>query len=1002
MAGSVSIQCSKCKAKLKLKNPKAVGKKVPCPKCKQPFVVKPLPEPEDDDDFLSNLDSFDEDYAAPDEDYAAPALPPIPGRRSSSKQNTRKPSEPVHWQKLALIAGGGLLGVALLGGLVWVAVSALSGSGSDNRLDLSYLPPDSELIVSIRVADAWNAPILESLLNKPEVQKNIGEMREKIGLEPADIQSVIIGFSGLLERQKQSAQQNMMQAGGPIVPLPDFDDLPGIMVVRTSKAIDKQKLLDYAEKAEEIPIEKIETVSHAGETYYRIPNPGEGGPKSAGVFFPNEKTIVFGPEEDVKSAIERGSQTEARPDMDFIDLDQHFLIALVPKDLSAFAEQSPMSRDDASEAEKKLDEALQEALKGFSFGLTLTDGIDFQLQFDCLDSDRAGQIKTHLDVVLDETFKEGRQILAETKKELAADTKQATSPVWRELVELAETMIDSVQAEQSSTTVVVRAAVPGSAGSTLAKIPQAIAEVFSQGTFVIGDAAGPGGVGIPEFGEFDMTDEPEPRKPATAETVPEGRISKKLSLSFDKPFAFHVFPPDDVKPLFATLELSGKAAAEATRYGFLELTSVSDDKGKYLKLLESDSAFSDPTKTFVKIDGFARKKGTLKIHFMLQHPDTDAALLTRCEGSVMLLTGGKRKIVTVPGVSNKLGTTLTAPALKQAGLRVKLQKPDKDEVDDPAKAVSVIVNGPGLRQLTLVDSAGSKLSMGTSSFSFGSRTTYSLESERKLRPDDKLKLVLLSGQKPVKVPFRFPNAQIGGTTAEKTPMLVRRKTSPDRGTVPASRRVAAAGRSDGKLLQFNGKDAYITAAAIPFDSYNTLTIEAWLKDWKGPILCQGMAGDPENSIWMSIGPRRTTKPHETCGWESGKGKNYQFSVGDKLPASWNHLALVYDGKQQLIFVNGRLTRRAPAPKPGPLNKTRQFLIGTHDYGRKWNYGSGLLRSVRVSKTLRYNAQFAPAQRLTADGDTVLLYNFSRGQGMRVSDQAGGKRGGTIHGAVWVK
>jgi ssDNA-binding Zn-finger/Zn-ribbon topoisomerase 1 len=40
MAGSVSIQCPKCKAKLKLKYRKVVGKKVPCPKCKQPFVVK--------------------------------------------------------------------------------------------------------------------------------------------------------------------------------------------------------------------------------------------------------------------------------------------------------------------------------------------------------------------------------------------------------------------------------------------------------------------------------------------------------------------------------------------------------------------------------------------------------------------------------------------------------------------------------------------------------------------------------------------------------------------------------------------------------------------------------------------------------------------------------------------------------------------------------------------------------------------------------------------------
>ena len=230
--------------------------------------------------------------------------------------------------------------------------------GLDDRLDLAYLPPDSELIVSIRVADIWKAPILKSLIDKPEVQKNIAEMREKIGLEPADIQSVIIGVSGLSERQKQSAPQNMMQSGGANIPLPGFDDVPGIMVVRTSKAINKQKLVDYAEKAEEIPIEKIETVSHGGETYYRIPIPGDSGPKFAGVFFPNDKTIVFGPEQDVKSAIERGSQTETRPDLDFIDLDQHFLIAVVPRDLSAFAEQSPIPRDDASEAEKKLEQAL--------------------------------------------------------------------------------------------------------------------------------------------------------------------------------------------------------------------------------------------------------------------------------------------------------------------------------------------------------------------------------------------------------------------------------------------------------------------------------------------------------------------------------------------------------------------------------------------------------------------------------------------------------------------
>ena len=47
MPHPVSTQCPKCEAKLKLKNRNAVGKKVACPKCKSPFVVQALREPEE-------------------------------------------------------------------------------------------------------------------------------------------------------------------------------------------------------------------------------------------------------------------------------------------------------------------------------------------------------------------------------------------------------------------------------------------------------------------------------------------------------------------------------------------------------------------------------------------------------------------------------------------------------------------------------------------------------------------------------------------------------------------------------------------------------------------------------------------------------------------------------------------------------------------------------------------------------------------------------------------
>jgi predicted Zn finger-like uncharacterized protein len=496
MAGALSIQCPHCQATLKLKNRKAIGKKVPCPKCKQPFVVKPLPEPDAEDDFLGDVDSFDDDYGAPEEAYGETARPPVSGPRSTSKKSKKKSSakrsKSSGWQNPALMAGGGLLCVGLLVGVVWMAVAAFSGSGRDDRLDLAYLPPDSELIVSIRIADIWKAPIVKSLIDKPEVQKNIAEVRKKIGLGPADIQSVIIGVSGLSERQKESAQQNMMQAGGANVPFPGFDDVPGIIVVRTSKAIDKLKLVEYAEKAEEIPAEKIQTVSHDGETYYRIPNSKAGGPEFLAAFFPDDTTIVFGPEKDVKRAIERGSTAQPRPDLDFIDLDQHFLLAMVPKDLSAFAKQNSISRRNSSQSQQKLQQTMKEAVQGFSFGLTLTEGIDFQFQFDCMDSTRAGQFKTDLQVVLDESLAEGRQRMAEAKTALQqlADTEPASSPVWGELIELAETVIDSIEADQQSTTVVVTAAVPGSAGSTLGKIPQAISDAWSQGPFGVPHVGG--------------------------------------------------------------------------------------------------------------------------------------------------------------------------------------------------------------------------------------------------------------------------------------------------------------------------------------------------------------------------------------------------------------------------------------------------------------------------------------------------------------------------------
>ena len=52
-----------------------------------------------------------------------------------------------------------------------------------------------------------------------------------------------------------------------------------------------------------------------------------------------------------------------------------------------------------------------------------------------------------------------------------------------------------------------------------------------------------------------------------------------------------------------------------------------------------------------------------------------------------------------------------------------------------------------------------------------------------------------------------------------------------------------------------------------------------------------------------------------------------FQAGLPQPGKWVHVAMVYDGVNQIIFVQGKLNNRIAAPKPGPLKPNRSFTIG---------------------------------------------------------------------------
>lgn len=204
----------------------------------------------------------------------------------------------------------------------------------------------------------------------------------------------------------------------------------------------------------------------------------------------------------------------------------------------------------------------------------------------------------------------------------------------------------------------------------------------------------------------------------------------------------------------------------------------------------------------------------------------------------------------------------------------------------------------------------------------------------------------------------------------------------------------------GAALYFDGATSRIVASNVPFDEYDTFTIEAWVQQWESHILSQGVFDTEENGIWLTLGAAGSENSRWSCGWRSGVGKEWAHPISADHRSAWQHLALSFDGRRLSIYLNGRLRHSSEAPTPGPLAKNRSLLIGAHEWTDRLTFGTGFMRNLRVSRSLRYREDFTPDPVLRADRQTVLLYDFSIDPGQRAIDRSGNERHGTVRGAIW--
>lgn len=265
----VQIQCPHCQALMKLKSRDPLGKQVPCPKCKTPFVAKEKAAPQDDYDDYDDYEAEDE-FAEDDgfdDDFAPRPKRKSGGKKKSSKKKKKSGSN--KGLKIGLIIGGSVLGVALVGLIIWLVMGLFS-----KKLDLAYLPEDATLISVTRYADIWGSSLVQDSLESKD-KDACDKMKDEWGIHPKEIESVTRG-SG---------------------------DGQSIRVVRTTVDMDPEKILKHAgDYSKETYDEK---------DYYKF--------GSRAIYFPDSRTAVCGTEDSVKKAIDRGPDAKARDDLKFVD-----------------------------------------------------------------------------------------------------------------------------------------------------------------------------------------------------------------------------------------------------------------------------------------------------------------------------------------------------------------------------------------------------------------------------------------------------------------------------------------------------------------------------------------------------------------------------------------------------------------------------------------------------------------------------------------------------------
>jgi predicted Zn finger-like uncharacterized protein len=349
MPGGIVTQCPACSTKLKLKEMPPQGKKLRCPKCSEVFapsgaIAKKSPKREVDefgplDDSSGSLDPFD----APAQGRQLPgrvkgsrgAATKAPPRRKVGDGSANDDAPAGKAKKTGQGANKGLL--LLVGGLSFCVMfvvgcfafalfsrgsgflSKMAGIHSGEGIPAKYLPNAPEVVICVRVADLFGSSAAKEAMADEEIKKPVELFGKAIGLQPKDIDSVILAIAASPAMRGPKAAAGLSQLRGM-----SGEDTQSqtrcVVIVRSKKPFD-QKAFGDAFKVAKMDNDATGKTQFSGLRIFRRM-------ESSMVAFPERNVMLLGSVLTIEEILANPSPPV--PELDEVDPKQHVILAVMP------------------------------------------------------------------------------------------------------------------------------------------------------------------------------------------------------------------------------------------------------------------------------------------------------------------------------------------------------------------------------------------------------------------------------------------------------------------------------------------------------------------------------------------------------------------------------------------------------------------------------------------------------------------------------------------------